>query len=303
LPLFVQILLFGLANGSIYALIALGYTMVFGIIELINFAHGDIFTLSTLVSLPLLGLTALSGGVSGIFGIVKLLVVAILTILIIGGLNVAIERFAYRPLRNAPRMAPLLTTLGMSFMLEGAMYMVIGPFNIRYPDLLPPQRIHLPAGITIGVRDLVVVAVAVFLMVLLNLFINRTKAGKAIRATAQDRTGAQLMGINIDYMISLTFFVGAAVAAAGAIVYGAYYNAVYFNMGFWLGLIAFTAAVLGGIGNITGAAVGGIIIGLVRAISDVYLSSTWTDALIFSILIAILVVRPNGLLGMRVPEK
>ncbi len=301
---FAQILTFGIANGAIFALIALGYTMVYGIIELINFAHGDVFTLGAFISvalLPAFGLTEARG--SGFKIILPLLGVFVITMLIVGVVNVAIERIAYRPLRNAPRLAPLITAVGMSFILEGAMYIWRGPFNIHYPDILPGYRIRIGGAASIGVKDLIVAAVAVTLVVALSLFINRSKLGKAMRATAQDRDAAQLMGIDINRTISATFFIGALLAGAGGIIYGLYFNNVAFDLGFNAGLVAFTAAVFGGIGNIQGAALGGLIIGLIRSFSDGYLSSTWTDVLIFAILILVLVFRPSGLLGMRVPEK
>ncbi len=301
---FIQILIFGLANGAIYALIALGYTMVYGIIELINFAHGDVFTLGAFFSLPLLSAFGLTEGHSGGLGlIVGLLAVFLIVLPLTGLVNVTIERIAYRPLRNAPRLAPLITAVGMSFILEGLMFLWRGPFNIHYPDLLPLNRIPLPFGASVGVKDLIVVGVTLALVVALSLFVNRSKLGKAMRATAQDRDAAQLMGININRTISATFFIGAVLAGAGGIIFGLYFNNVDAFLGFTAGLFAFTAAVFGGIGNIQGAALGGLIIGLIRSFSDGYFSSEWTDVTIFAVLILVLVFRPSGLLGMRVPEK
>jgi branched-chain amino acid transport system permease protein len=223
--------------------------------------------------------------------------------MIVNGLiNITIERIAYRPLRNAPRLAPLITAIGMSFILEGAMFLWRGPFNVIFPDLLPDSRISLGI-VDVGVKDIFVVGSTLLLVILLSLFISRTKLGKAMRATAQDKQAAQLMGINIDRTIAATFFIGAVLAGAGGIIWGLYFNTVRFDLGFTTGLIAFTAAVFGGIGNIQGAALGGLLIGIIQALNERYISGSWTDVVIFAILILVLVVRPTGLLGMRVPEK
>jgi branched-chain amino acid transport system permease protein len=301
---FLQILVYGLANGAIYALIALGYTMVYGIIELINFAHGDVFTLGAFFSLPLIGAFGLTEGQKGSLGLyAALLAIAIIVMLLLGGVNVLIERIAYRPLRHAPRLAPLITAVGMSFILEGVMYIWRGANNIHYPDFLPAGRISLGGSASIGFKDLIVIALAVIFVMVLTTFTNRSKLGKAMRATAQDQDAAQLMGININRTIAATFFIGAVLAGAGGIIFGLYFNTVRFDLGFQAGLFAFTAAVFGGIGNIQGAAIGGLFIGLVKAFSDGYFTSQLTDVWIFSILILVLVFRPTGLLGMRVPEK
>jgi branched-chain amino acid transport system permease protein len=295
---------FGLAQGGIYALVALGYTMVYGIIELINFAHGDVFTLGAFFSLammPVFGLT--EGKISGAAVILPLLGLFLVTMAFCAVVNVLIERIAYRPLRHAPRLAPLITAIGMSAFLEGVMYIWRGPFNLHYPDFLPEQQIHLGGGVTIAAKAAMVIVIAIVLMVALTLFISRSKLGKAMRATAQDRDAAQLMGIDINRTIAATFFIGAALAGAGGIIYGLYYNSVAAFDGFYYGLIAFTAAVFGGIGNIPGAALGGFVIGIIAAISDGYFTVAWTQVLIFAILIFVLVFRPTGLLGMRVPEK
>ena len=303
-PFFLQILIYGVANGAIYALIALGYTMVYGIIELINFAHGDVFTLGAFFSLPLIGLFGLTEGQSsGLSLWLILLLIAVIVMALNGGLNVAIERIAYRPLRSAPRLAPLITAVGVSFILEGIMYVWRGASNIHYPDLLPATRIHLIGSASLGVKDIVVILTAIILVILLTMFINGSKLGKAMRATAQDREAAQLMGIDINRTISATFFIGAVLAGAGGMIFGLYYNSVRFDLGFEAGLLAFTAAVFGGIGNLQGAALGGLFIGLVQAFSNSYFVSALTDVWIFTILILVLVFRPTGLLGMQVPEK
>ena len=301
---FFQILVIGVADGAIYALIALGYTMVYGIIELINFAHGDVFTLGAFISLALIGLPIfhIQEGAPGIGWLAPMLLIAVATMLICGGINVAIERIAYRPLRHAPRLAPLITAIGMSSVLEGAMYIWRGPFNLHYPDLLPDIPVNV-GPVHLSTKDLIVIVVAVIMVIGLTLFINLSKLGKAMRATAQDRDAAQLMGIDINRTIAATFFIGAVLAATGGIIYGLYINNVTFDLGFISGLIAFTAAVFGGIGNIPGAALGGLLIGVIGAFNNGYFDASWTEVIIFGILIATLVFRPTGLLGMRVPEK
>jgi branched-chain amino acid transport system permease protein len=301
---FLQILVFGLANGAIFGLVALGYTMVYGIIELINFAHGDLVTLGAFIGLiffPIFGLV--EGKDLGIGGLAALAAVFLIAMVLTGGINVLIERVAYRPLRNSPRLAPLITAVGMSFVLQGIMYLWRGAFQVHVPDVLPGTRIPLGGGASIGLKDLLVIAIAAVLVVALTLFIARTRLGKAMRATAQDRDSAQLMGIDINRTIAATFFIGAILAAAGGMIRGLYFNTVNYSDGYQLGLFAFTAAVFGGIGNIQGAALGGLFIGMVKAFGDAYFSSSWTDVYVFAILILVLVFRPSGLLGMSVPEK
>src|SRR5438094_6633977 len=274
---FLQIPAFALANGGIYALIALGYTMVYGIIELINFAHGDVFAFGTFLSASLIPIFGLAEGQA--FGpgtALALVVVFVVTMLVCGVLNVSIERIAYRPLRNAPRLAPLITAVGMSFFLEGVMFLWHGPATVHFPDILPKAATTV-AGVFFGFKDVFVVVVAAILVALLAIFINRTKLGKAMRATAQDRDAAQLMGIDINRTIAATFFIGALLAGAGGMIWGLYYNTIYYQLGFRSGLIAFTAAVFGGIGNIPGAAIGGLVIGLTAAFSDSYIGAKWTQ--------------------------
>ena len=299
---FAQTLVFGLTQGAIFALVALGYTMVYGIIELINFAHGDVFTLSAYIGTTILGLFAVNEGSFTALNLAVLVIIFPVVMLIMGGINVAIERVAYRPLRNAPRLAPLITAIGMSFFLEGVMFLWKGPATVHFPNILP-QWTTTVAGVFFGFKDIFVIVTAAILVALLAFFINRTRLGKAMRATAQDRDAAQLMGIDINRTIAATFFIGALLAGAGGIIYGLYYGTVYYQLGFRTGLIAFTAAVFGGIGNIPGAAIGGLIIGLTAAFSDIYIGGRWTQVVIFGILIGVLVFRPTGLLGMRVPEK
>jgi branched-chain amino acid transport system permease protein len=299
---FFQILTFALANGGIYALIALGYTMVYGIIELINFAHGDVFAFGAFLSGSLIPVFGLSSANFGLVTALGLLLVFVITMVVCGVLNVSIERIAYRPLRNAPRLAPLITAVGMSFFLEGALFLWKGPSNVAYPAVLPSVSFEV-LGANVGIKELVVIVTSVILMIGLALFVDRTWLGKAMRATAQDRDASLLMGIDIDRTIAATFFIGALLAGAGGTMYGLYYNTSVFDLGFSAGLFAFTAAVFGGIGNIYGAAIGGVVIGVIRSFWDGYFESAWTDVVIFSILILTLVFRPTGILGMRVPEK
>lgn len=301
---FFQILTYGFANGAIYALVALGYTMVYGIIELINFAHGDVFTMGAAFAIPIAGAVGLTEGKDlGLVSVAALIAVFLIVMALTGVLNIVIERVAYRPLRNAPRLAPLITAVGVSFILEGIMALWIGNSTVHFPDLLPSTRFSIGESFTVGFKDIFVVVVTLILVAALTAFVGGTTLGRAMRATAQDREAAQLMGIDINRTIAATFFIGAALAGAGGIIFGLYFNSINFQLGFSAGLFAFTAAVFGGIGNIQGAALGGLMIGLVRAFSDGYLRSEWTDVWIFAILILVLVFRPTGLLGMRVPEK
>ena len=298
MDIFLQQIINGLTLGSVYAVVALGYTMVYGIIQLINFAHGEVVMIGAMVAFSVI--TLLAG--SGVPPVLILAASVLAAIPVCMAVGYTMERIAYRPLRRAPRLAPLITAIGMSSILEGAMYLWKGPFNLHYPDLLPATRLNI-GGASIGAKDLIVLSFAIVLVVAFTLFINLSKLGKAMRATAQDRDAAQLMGIDINRTIAATFFIGAVLAGAGGIIYGLYINNVAFDLGFITGLFAFTAAVFGGIGNIPGAAIGGLLIGIIAAFNNGYFDSAWTEIVIFGILIATLVFRPTGLLGMRVPEK
>ncbi|MEP7104235.1 MAG: branched-chain amino acid ABC transporter permease [Chloroflexota bacterium] len=303
LAYFLQTLVYGVAGGSLYALIALGYTMVYGIVELINFAHADVVTFGGFIGLtlmPVFGLT--ESGSHGPLVLVFLVAILAISMGVCGLLNITIERVAYRPLRNAPRVSPLITAAGMSFVLEGLMFLWKGPTNNHFPDLLPAGSATL-IGTTVRIKDGLVVLLAMVLVVALDRFVTGSKLGKAMRATAQDRDAASLMGIDINRTISATFFIGAVLAGAGGIAYGLYFGNIAFDLGFATGLIAFTAAVLGGIGNIRGAALGGLCIGVFEALWNSYFSSAWTQIMIFVILTLVLLFRPSGLLGMRVPDR
>ena len=306
--LLIQLLLNGLTSGSYLALIALGYTMVYGIIELINFAHGDVYMLGFMISFTFLGVLGVKGRLGGWQLWAVILGVMLLTMLCTGLINLTIDRLAYKPLRRAPRLAPLITAVGMSFMLENLAMIWKGSSQINYPSIfpvidIPNELLGMKTNVLFTTKDIFLFGVTIPLMIALALFIQRTKMGKAMRATAQDREAAALMGINVENVIRTTFFIGGALAGAAGMTVGIYLNTGRYLMGFDAGLLAFTSAVFGGIGNITGAMLGGYVIGFLNAFSDQYLSSEWTRALVFTILILVLVFKPSGLLGERTPEK
>ena len=300
----IQQLVNGLSLGGIYALIALGYTMVYGIIELINFAHGDVYTFGTFTSLAVLTGLGVSGELHGpaLIGVVALTIVA--AMLTCGALGALIELLAYRRLRNAPRLAPLITAIGVSFILENVMQLWHGPSPIAFPEVIPNPTATI-AGVDVSAKQILVIALALVMMTALQLFIYDTKIGKAMRATAQDRDAAQLMGINVNTTIVVTFLIGSALAGAAGFVSGVYYGNTWFFNGFEAGLKAFTAAVLGGIGNIVGAMLGGFLIGLIEAIATQYIpqGEQWSNVVVFSVLVLVLIFRPSGLLGESLPEK
>jgi branched-chain amino acid transport system permease protein len=292
----------GLSNGTIWALIALGYTLVYGIIELINFAHGEVFMIGSFVSVSLwqtLGLKDTTAAATGILCIVAVLPIAMIAC---GSLNVMIERVAYRPLRHAPKLAPLITAIGMSFILQNV-GLLWRPTPDSAPDLIRSQADYFKIfNVPIEHSDVFAVIVTVPLLVGLLYFVGRTKYGKAMRATAQDMDAARLMGIDVDRTISLTFLLGGMLAGAAGLIYALYNGTIQFNQGFTAGLIAFTAAVMGGIGNLKGAVAGGLIIGVVQAVSDDYAQPVWTNAIVFGILIMVMVFRPQGLFGEETRE-
>ncbi|MEO8972684.1 MAG: branched-chain amino acid ABC transporter permease [Ktedonobacteraceae bacterium] len=316
MTLLLQELIVGLTNGAIYALIALGYTMVYGIIELINFAHGDIFMIGMFVAITifgLLGITSTSHPTG--FALVAILVVTCLvTMLVCALLGAAIERVAYRPLRNAPRLAPLISAIGVSLILENIGSLWKGVSYVSFPQIFPQNTFYLinnaSGQVSISSVNILVLVVALALMVGLQWMVSSTRIGRAMRAVAQDREAAALMGVNVDRIIGITFFIGAALAGAAGFIYGLQFGSSIFYIGFQLGLIAFTAAVLGGIGNLVGAMLGGVLIGIIGSLSSLIPSSVlphggdaWQNAIIFAILILILVFRPSGLLGEQTPEK
>jgi branched-chain amino acid transport system permease protein len=293
----------GISNGSIWALVALGYTLVYGIIELINFAHGDVFMLGSFVAVGFyatLGLTPATGGVGLVVGLLGCLIIAALACAF---LNALIERVAYRPLRNAPKLAPLITAVGFSFILENVGVLWNGGEQQAVPDLVNAQHtIFTVGGIHIFNGDVLAVGVAVPLLLLLAGFVSGSRLGKAMRATAQDPEAARLMGINVDTTISTTFIIGGLLAGAGGLVYALYQTNIWYFQGFRAGLIAFTAAVMGGIGNLKGAVLGGVIIGIIEQISDNRIGTEWTPAVVFGYLVLIMVFKPQGLLGEQTRE-
>jgi branched-chain amino acid transport system permease protein len=292
--------------GAIYALVAIGYTMVYGIIELINFAHGDVFTLSgfyAIIFADKLRLDSLA--TSGAGGLaLALLIVFPLSMAAAGLTGMAIERVAYRRLRDSPRLAPLITAIGVSFLLEGVMLVLFGPDNVPTGSAVwITGKAFQIGGVVVGWKDMFVVGMALLLMFGLGAFVRATRLGKAMRATAQDRSAALLCGININRTISVTFFIGSALAAAAAIIYSINYGDVKWNLGFRLGIIAFTAAVLGGIGNIVGAGIGGFIIGMIYVFGGSLVGGQWSESLIFAVLVLILTFRPVGLFGVDVTTR
>jgi branched-chain amino acid transport system permease protein len=301
---FVEVFLVGLATGCVYALIALGYTLVYGILELINFAHGDVFMLGSMFAVTFVGPLGLKVGSASLWPLV--IVLMLISMVCCGVINAAIEFVAYRPLRGAPRVAPLITAIGMSFILEDVGLLWKGTSPISFPGLLPQHDAFSVAGVDVRWDKLIVLFLTVPMLLLLVWLVQRTKQGKAMRAVAQDKDAAAIMGINVNRTISFTFLIAGALAGAGGVIYALYVTSLYYLQGFQLGLIAFTAAVLGGIGNLPGAVLGAIVIGCIQAFNEGLgwhaPGSDWTEAIVFAILILILVFRPEGLLGERTPE-
>jgi branched-chain amino acid transport system permease protein len=306
---FLQQLIIGLSNGLIIALIALGYTMVYGIVELINFAHGDLFMLGCFAALTIVGLC-------GPLPVLLLLLLLLLLVPVFsGGLNWLVDRLAYRHLRDSTKLAPLVSAIGVSFVFlnlglfwGGLPMTVFGDGKAAaaprdFPVLVSNANLLGDANVQFTGKDLLVFLVTLPLMVGLTWFVRHTRAGKAMRAVAQDRVAAQLMGINVNRVIGQTFLLGGGLAGVASVVFALYNNSIYFQMGYRAGIDAFTAAVLGGIGSLPGAVLGGLLIGLARAMSDQYLATHWTNVIVFTILILALVFRPSGLLGAKHREK
>jgi branched-chain amino acid transport system permease protein len=292
-----------LTTGGMYALIALGYTMVYGIIELINFAHGDVFMVGSFVSWWLLTTLGFSGAISDPIVLGMVLVLAfLLSMLVMGVIGVVIERLAYRPLRNAPRLAPLITAIGVSFILQNIIYVLISNSIVTIPQVMPNPLLTI-GPVSIREVNLFVILLSIALMIALQLFINRTRLGRAMRSTAMDREAAELMGVDINTTIALTFFIGSALAGAAGVVQGMYFGISKFDLGFQAGLKAFTAAVLGGIGNTTGAAIGGFLIGFVETLSSVFGYGRWSEAAVFGVLVLVLIFRPTGILGQQLADR
>ncbi|MBL8864039.1 MAG: branched-chain amino acid ABC transporter permease [Gemmataceae bacterium] len=299
----------GLTSGALIALIALGYTMVYGIVELINFAHGDLFMLGSCLALTIFTAFGLAqpGAIDSASNVSIVLAIACCLVAVpifCAGLNRSVDYVVYRPLRTAPRLAPLVSAIGVSFIFMNVGLFWVGPQDVNFPDVIQDRNLlGDDAVLRFTLKNLLVVGVTVPLMIALTVFVKFTSLGKAMRATAQNPTAARLMGINTEFVIGTTFLVGGALAGFGSVVYALYVNTISYQMGFQNGLYAFTAAVLGGIGNIPGAVLGGLVIGLVQALGTAYIGATWTSAIVFAVLIVILVFRPSGLLGARVREK
>lgn len=293
-----QLVIDGLFVGSFYALVALGYSMVYGIIKLLNFAHGDVYMIGAFTGFVVFsGITGLAGA-----GVLGILLVVLIAMILTGILGVVVERVAYRPLRKSPRLAVLITAVGMSFILEYGIRQIFGPNPQVYPARLEGESLQFLDG-RITVPQIVLMIVAGILMFALNLYIMRSRDGRAMRAIALDPTAAQLMGVNVNSVISRTFFIGSALAGAAGVMAGAYYGTIDFLMGFVIGLKAFTAAVIGGIGNLYGAMLGGLVLGLLESLGTHFLGGQWRDVFSFACLILFLSLRPTGILGARVVER
>jgi branched-chain amino acid transport system permease protein len=298
-----------LTLGAIYALIAIGYTMVYGIIELINFAHGDVFMVGTFLSLIFLTQLGFTSTISDPLVLTGVLVADfVFTMVVLGVIGMLIERIAYRPLRNAPRLAPLITAIGVSFVLQNVVqgvppYFGFGPFQTNSPQVFPTDAFITVGGTEIPVLSLFIIFVALAMMVALQLFVGRTRIGRSMRSTALDREAAALMGVNINRTIAITFLIGSALAGAAGVTYGLQYGVTYAQVGFNAGLKAFTAAVLGGIGNTVGAALGGFIIGFIEVGAAVAGVNSWGPAIVFAVLVTVLVFRPSGLLGQQTGDR
>jgi branched-chain amino acid transport system permease protein len=295
----------GLSLGAMYSLLALGFTLVYGILELINFSHFNVFMVGSFVALWVLEMFGLSGQdviLTGLPLAGVLLVTFAVTMVFCGGLGVTIERLCLRPLRNVKGPAAMITTIGVSYILFNVVLLTVGADSKNFPNPMPSIRYQI-AGAVLDLRVILIWAIALLLMATLYMFVQRSRVGKAMRATAQDAEAARMMGVEVDRVIIMAFFLGSALAGAGGMIFGLYYNFTSFIIGFTAGLRAFTAAVLGGIGNVPGAMVGGVLIGLIEAMGGQFIATAWTDVIIFSILVLVLVFKPAGLFGRLAPSK
>ncbi|MEW6410723.1 MAG: branched-chain amino acid ABC transporter permease [Nitrospirota bacterium] len=291
----------GLTLGAVYALIALGYTMVYGILELINFAHGEIYMIGAYISIIVIGyLTAIGFTIDNPF--ISILIAMVVSMFFVSSYGFTMEKVAYKPLRNAPRLSPLISAIGVSIFLQNFVMLTQGATDKVFPGVFSIEGFNI-FNARVTYLQVFIIAVSVLLMFCLHLFVTRTRIGKAMRATALDKRMASLVGINIDTVISITFIIGSALAAAAGVMVAMYYGLVNYFIGYVAGIKAFTAAVLGGIGSIPGAMLGGVILGLVESLCASYISSEYKDAFAFGLLIIILLLRPAGLLGRQVVEK
>ncbi len=303
--LLVQQLINGLSLGAMYSFLALGFTLVYGILELINFSHFNVFMVGSFIALFVLQAFGLSGQdviLAGLPLAGVLIAAFIVTMLFSGVLGVVIERLCLRPLRNVKGPAAMITTIGVSYIIFNVVLLTVGADSKNFPNPLPQIRYHIGEAV-LDFRVILIWLVALALMLTLYFFVQRSRIGKAMRATAQDAEAARMMGVEVDKVIVMAFFLGSALAGAGGMIFGLYYNFTSFIIGFTAGLRAFTAAVLGGIGNVPGAMVGGVLIGLVEAMSSQFIAAAWADVIIFSILVLVLVFKPAGLFGRVAPNK
>ena len=302
LQVFLQQLANGLTLGAIYALTALGYTMIYGVIQLINFAHGEVFMVGAYLTLTLV---LLAGGVPALAGSPWWVILALCGVGAMascGVLGMCIERVAYRPIRQAPRLNALITAIGLSFFLQNAVMLLYGATDRQFPHLIPLVRWEL-GGVTVTLMHLIVWVASALLMIGLQLLVMSTKLGMAMRATAQDLKACALLGIPVNRIIAVTFVIGSSLGAMGGLLFGLNYGTINFHDGYLMGMKAFTAAVLGGIGNIPGAMVGGLVLGLLEGLGAGYLSAQWKNVFAFVILVVLLLFKPTGLLGERVAER
>jgi len=296
---FLQQLINGLTVGSLYALVALGYTMVYGVMKLINFAHGDLVAFSAYVGLTIF--TQFYG--SNALSLVNIVIVFSLTAIVVAFVGVLLERLAYRPLRTAPRLSAVVSALGASLVIQNAIMLIWGPNMEIFPSDIFPATSWNFGGVIISFTQVVILALSAVLMIALYTFINKTKMGTAIRATAIDQDAAKLMGINVNRIIVIIFVVGSMLGAIGGLFIGVYYRGLTFDMGWLYGLNAFIAAIIGGIGSIPGAMLGGLLLGLFNAMISGYISTEWAETFTFILLIVILIIRPTGILGEKTAEK
>jgi len=297
---FFEQLINGLAVGGIYALIALGYTMVYGVMRLINFAHGDLFTIGSYLGMTILATWAVAEYLGPFMGVFVLIMMVMVLVGIIG---VILERVAYRPVRQADRLSAVVSALGASIFFSNLVMLIWGPRFRVYPDDILPRITLNILGLDVPLLRILVLATSLILMGILYFFVQKTRTGTAIRAVAIDHGASRLMGINVNRIISLVFLIGPALGGAAGVMIGLYYGQVNFTMGWSYGLKAFIAAVLGGIGNIPGAMLGGLLLGVIEALGAAFISTAWKDGIAFVVLILILIFRPTGLLGERVADK
>lgn len=296
---FLELLVGGLTRGSIYALIALGYTMVYGIIELINFAHGEIYMIGAFTALIIASVLTLKG----FSGLSVLILAAIFAVVYSSAYGYTVEKIAYKPLRRAPRLSPLISAIGMSIFLQNYVLLAQTSDFLPFPNLLPKLELPSPYSHIIGSTELFIIATTAVIMIILTVLIKFTRMGKAMRATAQDREMAMLTGVNVDRVISSTFIIGSALAAIGGVLIASHVGRINFYIGFIAGIKAFTAAVLGGIGSIPGAVLGGLVLGWTESFATGYVSSDYEDVFAFLLLVLVLIFRPSGLLGRSAPRK